>query len=550
MPICNTTLEYRGDLAERLLKSPLLHFDEVRERGSAIVKRYYTTIKFWDLSFVVYPQTGKVIVKGSWAKFHNRGEHNYTRYTTADLSADINTLSDLFGYDFSVGLIHGVEAGVNLDLSGLSQLYFTPSFLLPRIICYQGRKPFLPMKSIKGAGQGVECVLSNYRIKVYDKGLQYRLPQPLLRLEYDCNQMRELEPLGIRVFNDLIDQQKMRLLGEKVQRLTDDLIILEPIPTDGLTKAERKLYTQAERPIFWQGLTRRNRSYYLTKFRDLMQTYSQFALHQTLCEQVRQEWGTLTQNCNIFTGYSSNEATATSQENCNIFTGYSSNKSTVTSRENCNVFSPVNWGNRNKVLDEVAGISFREPTAEQSTVANDKKAERRCEVTGILLDENQPLTSKVVGIVTLTNNADALNQLRQRYSVKQRKRDYHSEAYRLAHGPRNEKSNPPNNLLRRIRKLEADVDLFPLSQMMKLTPCQSSLLTYFDSSGNELNPIYKQCVREGKELTIMDVFEACSSNQGGEQKNRSVYTGEWCTVPAGAGQHILKKNVVPRLTRL
>lgn len=507
MPICNTTLEYRGDLAERLLKSPLLHFDEVRERGSALVKRYYTTMKFRDLAFVVYPQTGKVIVKGSWAKFHTKGKHNYTRYTTADLTADINTLSNLFDYDFSVGLIHGVEAGVNLDLSDLPQPYFSPSFLLPRIVCYQGRKPFLPMKSIRGAGQGVECVLSNYRIKVYDKALQYGLPQPLLRLEYDCNLMKELEPLGIRVFSDLTDQQKMRLLGEKVQRLTNDLIILEPILTNDLTKAERKLYTQAERPIFWQGLTRRNRSYYLTNFRALMQTYSQFDLHQTLCEQVRQEWDTLTQNCNILAGSSSNTATETS-------------------RKNCNVFSPVNWGNRNKVLDEVAGISFHEPTAGQSTVANGKQAERRCEVTGILLDEKQPLASKVVGIVTLTNDADALNQLRQRYSVKQRKRDHHSEAYRLAHGPRNEKSNPPNNLLRRIRNIEADVDLFPLSQMMKLTRSQSSLLTYFDGSSNELNSIVKLCVREGKELTIMADFEACPGRSGGgQEKPIGIYGG-------------------------
>ncbi len=444
MPICNTTLEYRGNLADQLLKSPLLYFDETRERGSASVKRYHTTVRFRDLSFVVYPQTGKVIVKGSWAKFHNKGEHNYSRYTVADLTADINTVSEIFDYDFSVGVVHGVEAGVNLDLSGLPQPYFSPSYLLPRIICYQGRKPFLPMKSIKGAGQGIECVLSNYRIKVYDKGLQYRLPHSLLRLEYDCNLMKELEPLNIRVFNDLTDQKKMRLLGEKVQYLMDDLIILEPIPTNGLTKAEQKLYTQAERPIFWQGQTRRNRNYYLTNFRALMQTYNQHSLHQTLCEQVRQEWETLTENCNVFAGDGEREVNATS-------------------RENCNVFSPVNCEKRYNALDMAAGISFREPV-EQLTVVDGKQDDR-------------------------------------------------SEAYRPAYGPSDEKSHLPNNLLRRVRKMKANVDLLPASLM--LTPSQCALLTYFDGTNEELNSILKTCARKTIQMMTMDFFGVATKHDGG-----------------------------------
>lgn len=522
MPICNTTLEYRGDLAERLLKSPILHFDEVRERGSTTVKRYYTTRKLRDFSFTVYPQTGKVMVKGSWAKFHNKGEQNYSRYTVADLSADINTLSNMFDYDFSVGLIHGVEAGLNLDLSSLPQPYFTPSFLLPRVICYQGRKPFLPMKSIKGAGQGIECMFNNYRIKVYDKGLQYRLPQPLLRFEYDCNMMRELEPLGIRVLNDLTDPQKMRLLGEKVYRLADGLLIHEPLQMGGLSKAELELYDRAERPSFWQGLTPRNRNYYLAKFRDLIQTYSQHGLHKTICEQVQQEWDVLTENCNVFAICKATQTTPTNSENCNIFT-------------------PVNWGKHNNALDIAAKSSFAGWLVGLATTETGKQSERRCEVTGILLAERQPPTSKVVGIVTLTNDMDALNQLRQRYGSKQRKRDYHSEAYRLAHGPRNEKSNQPNNLLCRIKKIAADVGLFPLSETMKLTPDQHALLSYFDGTDKELNPMLKMCVREGN-ATETDVFEVnFSNNGGGQQKPVCREGGAWDSPGRRKPTHLEKK---------
>lgn len=509
MPICFTTLEYRGDLAERLLRSPLLQFDEVRERGSAKVKRYYTTQKLRDFAFMVYPDTGKVTVKGSWPKFHNNGQHNYTRYATTDLLADIAELSGMFGYDFSDGLIHGLEAGVNLDLSNLPQPCFTPSYLIPRIICFQGRMPFLPMKSIKGAGHGVECAMHNYRIKIYDKGLQHHLPNPLLRLEYDCNMMKELKPLGIRLLSDLTDIQKMHLLGQKVQGLLADMVIMEPLPIDTLSTAGRKLYEKAERPSFWLELSRRNRNYYLNSYRDLIQTYSQYRLHETLCEQARMEWATLTENCNIFAG------------------AYPANTS-ASSTKNCNIFSPITTGNRYKVLDQMAAVSFSDQTVnlsdnEQTDLVN--QTARRCEVTGLLLHEQQPANSKVIGITTLTHDASALALLHEWYGSKQRKRDYHSEAYRLAHGPRNDKSNPPNNLLRRIRKAEADSELFGLTETLRLSTEQRAMLDYFDGTERAVKPTLKTCVSTYKDEVRDSLCDTATSYWRGVEKT-SLTTGE------------------------
>ncbi|RCR71269.1 hypothetical protein [Larkinella punicea] len=299
MPICNTTLEYPGNLAEKLLKSSLLRFDEVREMGATFVKTYRTSSKFRNFSFFYYPKIGKVFVKGSWAKFHNNGEQNYSPYTTKALEHDIDELSELFDYDFSIGLIHGVEAGVNLNLSNFIQPYFAPKYFLDQMICFQGRKPFGLMASIRGEGYGVECSLTNYRIKAYDKGTQYHLPESLFRFEYDNNAAKELSPMGIRYMADLTDPTKLQLLGNRVVGLLEDVVMVEPVHIEKLSTAERKLYEKAQRPHFWRDLDYQKRFRKLRQFREITQTYSQYRIHRTLCNLARQQWDLLTENDKI-----------------------------------------------------------------------------------------------------------------------------------------------------------------------------------------------------------------------------------------------------------
>lgn len=300
MPICNTTISYPADLIEILLERDELRFDEVRERGSPIVKRYWTNEKYQNFSFDINMKSGKVMMKGSWAKFHNEGAHNYSRYTLADFVTDIWSLSERFGYDFSQGWLHGLEAGVNLELSSMPQPYFSPEYLIPLFVAYQGRLPFIEMRTIRGAGLGVECSLTNYRLKVYDKGTQYHRPEPILRIEYDCHHMRELQSLGIRRLLDLTEPAKLAGLGAKLHQLVKDCVVVEPLYGVNVTAAEQKLYNQADNPRFWRDLSSRRRSYYRARFQDLMRTYSPYRLHDFLCELVAKEWQELTDDCQIF----------------------------------------------------------------------------------------------------------------------------------------------------------------------------------------------------------------------------------------------------------
>ncbi|WP_128547743.1 hypothetical protein [Larkinella soli] len=319
MPICNTTLTYSGDLAPKLLESQWLEFEEVKDRRSDTILRYRTRQKFKDFSFMIYPGGGKVYMKGSWAKFHNEGLHNYSRYTVVDFTEDITSLSEVFGFDFFQGLLHSLEAGVNLPLEGLLQPYFSPEYLLPRIISYQGRKLFGPMTTIRGKGLGIQCELSNYRLKIYDKGLQYHLPEKLLRVEYDCHSVKELQPMGIRTLADLTDPAKLQQLGRKVHRILAESILIEPVDYPALSAAERKLYGSAERPLFWWDLTPRDRFYHFGRFRSMMETYSTYRLKDTLAELTRQEWDRITHTDTFFGKVAATREGDTQAKDCNKF---------------------------------------------------------------------------------------------------------------------------------------------------------------------------------------------------------------------------------------
>ncbi|GAB2596531.1 hypothetical protein GCM10027190_50960 [Spirosoma areae] len=203
-----------------------------------------------------------------------------------------------------------------------------------------------------------------------------------------------------------------------------------------------------------------------------MQTYSLYRLHKSLCEQARYEWDTLTKNCNVFAGvHPINQA------------DYET--------ENCNIFLPVNYRKRYNNFDKIEVPDFTGSLFDINAInvvqfLPSSDEERRCEVTRMPLHKDQPRSSKVVGITTLKNNPDLVEQFRQRYGRKKCKRAYYSEEYRLAHGPRNEKSNGPNNLRRRVNKAIQNTPLFPAKDVIRLTADQQATLTYFAGTPYEV----------------------------------------------------------------
>lgn len=101
----------------------------------------------------------------------------------------------------------------------------------------------------------------NYRFKLYDKAHQYGLPFELLRYEIAVRQMRILAPYGVRTVADLLDPCTWHTLATFLLARFDELLIVEPhLPTDILRPAQRDLLAKAMTPDYWQRMSRQRRS--------------------------------------------------------------------------------------------------------------------------------------------------------------------------------------------------------------------------------------------------------------------------------------------------
>lgn len=86
---------------------------------------------------------------------------------------------------------------------------FSYEFLNRNLISYKGNtfNRYTPDKN--GVCLGFICELSQYSVKVYDKGKQNNLPYDLMRFELRFLKMQKLKALGIKHVSDLREQNKV-----------------------------------------------------------------------------------------------------------------------------------------------------------------------------------------------------------------------------------------------------------------------------------------------------------------------------------------------------
>src|SRR5690606_33597715 len=83
--------------------------------------------------------------------------------------------------------IHQIEFGFNL-----TNLPIDTKSIINLFISYKG-KTFNKLETL-GTGNGIHVIFPKYyRFKVYDKALQYGLPNPILRIEYKALRIKPIE---------------------------------------------------------------------------------------------------------------------------------------------------------------------------------------------------------------------------------------------------------------------------------------------------------------------------------------------------------------------
>lgn len=323
-----------------LLSNQLLCFTTPinEETGELIHENHYhkrKVAKFDNLTFTIYTNmqmnTSKLYLQGSIHKYCSSGV-NHTDFDLNALKTALISLKTKFNIDIELTALHSLEFGVNIRVP------FSCSRILKNLLSYKGIAP--TEDQYNGKGQMTKFRLSQYTVKVYNKGLQYykngllsENTDDLLRFEIHIDRMAYIHKKGInvRTLADLLNPDYHIKLGALLCSTLSD-IVLNDFQVDGtrLKPKDRQFLKDCNNPRYWTELTGKPYTRKLQKFRTIIAANTDKNIQSTLLELVQTKWQELSKNVPILQ----------SVENANMSRNYTyivCNNETLTKRYYCKV---------------------------------------------------------------------------------------------------------------------------------------------------------------------------------------------------------------------
>ncbi len=297
-----------------------------KKRYENIVTTHRANWETFDLIVkeVLNIPTGKRVfhltMKGSLHKNHFAGK-NFLPFNWQQLQEQVNHICKSLSINPTVAQISTLEVGVNI----ITPFVVNP-FIMQNIISYKGN-PFNRYKT-DGTGfcLGIYCSLTQYVIKIYDKGIQNELPQNLMRFEKRFLRMQEPNKRGIKYFADLFSVDKVIKLNTLLLEAWDNVLIYDIEPDQNrvllntIKKGETDLLTTGQNSKYWEVLKDRNTrqfNYQREKFRKLVTQFGKNR-QKMVKELIQNEWDELFKNC---TNLQCGENEKTIEKCTNINTG-------------------------------------------------------------------------------------------------------------------------------------------------------------------------------------------------------------------------------------
>lgn len=423
------------DTAKQLETNRMLDFIGRYSRTHGDVKDFRRIATYQNLSFDIRSEN-YCTVSGSLHKFAHGGV-NHTDLPFAGVMDAILQLQEQFGIDPERARLSNLEIGVNL-----TNLPISPNDFL-RLVLSHKSEPFGRMKKYKGKSIGVDCDHQRYRIKIYDKGQQCSLPNPVLRFEIQYKKMHDLNKLGVTTLSDLTNNSVITVMSHQIARRFDDILLIEPsLQARGLKSSERRKLADYENPKYWERLktdSSKNHDYHRQQYRTLIERYVDHPLHQQVSDMLKNK---VTQ---LLPVDRETLAKLTNLQNSNL------------SQSNPLYKGLPAFGNQHPKFAKVGGI--QRETVELSN--SNSQPGRRCKTTGVDISD-QRAGSKFVSAKKV--------------------------GYQEAHRARNLDSNERNNLRYKIKKLEGEHvnALFPLEDVLRLSDEQQRVLSHYQGTKHEV----------------------------------------------------------------
>lgn len=236
IPIDYLRAEIKGINPNQILNNPLLNFHHEVDASTGNITMTKSE-KYKDLVFEIWP-SNRVVIGGSLHKYINEGEHNYNDFSQTDFELVIVELEKEFNIKPTNLRILVIELGVNIIHDFITKLIVKN--------CFDHKKT----KMVNGVGRPNaiyrEARHNKYRVKVYDKGLQYGLNKEILRFENHYNNWSQYRLEGIETLADFIACNKVEFVLDLVNRWQEIVFYDYSI--------NAKKWNKYTNPIFWDDI--------------------------------------------------------------------------------------------------------------------------------------------------------------------------------------------------------------------------------------------------------------------------------------------------------
>jgi hypothetical protein len=285
----NSLLEFRSDLNI--------------QTGELIKNRYgyYNQIAFYDnlkieISTNILSENSIISLKGSIHKFAQQNT-NYKDFTFQNITDTIIDLCNKLNVVKSNCILHHLEFGLNVDT-----IHLADNVLNSMIIC---KGIGYEKKEFNKTGYLKSFEFSQYKIKVYNKGLQYDLIDNLLRFEVKSNRMQYLNSKGIEIrsFDDLLNPKIYNSLLQVITDNLDNILFFDyRLNVETIKDIKDKfLLIKGANPDYWLKVKKEksNNTYCIKRneFRKLVKQYAPSDLKLEIKTTIINKWNYLLNGC-------------------------------------------------------------------------------------------------------------------------------------------------------------------------------------------------------------------------------------------------------------
>ncbi|MFY1046663.1 hypothetical protein [Chryseobacterium sp. GP-SGM7] len=191
---------------------------------------------------------------------------NYTDFSYSDILTAFKQLQGDLNEDILDYKVTNLEFGLNIRTS------LSPKQMLDNNFLMFNFDEFNQHDNFKGKGAYKQYNRNEYYVKMYDKGLQYKLDYNLLRVEIKITDSKLLKKrFKIFVVRDIFEKSRLELLFKFLLKRFDEINIIDTLATQEIRGEEKTVLELGKSSHYWRELKNNKSSTY---YYDLRQKYN------------------------------------------------------------------------------------------------------------------------------------------------------------------------------------------------------------------------------------------------------------------------------------